>query len=358
MQGSAFSILLASVLVFATATADASPGNGNVIFITVDGVRYHEIFQGVRKEKKAGETRGTPIVPFATQLVNDSGFFFGNRHAGADSSEMRVSNLVGVSQPGYRALMTGDFEKKCLTNDCRNIDRETIFDRLISEGFSSKEVAAFASWRTIDKVLESNRGRIVKSVGFEDIQGLTDAEAAPFRAIQAQANQDRPTKWKNSRFDKYTFQMGMEYLKTHQPRFMYMMWVEPDENAHNGNYRGYVESLRDFDARLVQLTDQLKAMGTYGENTSIVVTTDHGRGLIGPLWTIHGPMLEAMRTWAMVIPSERLRKSHRITRDTRGKKNFHQVDIRPTLETFLGLQPRPAAGKSLKERGRSLVQLN
>lgn len=357
MKRSAFALLgVCSMLI--VQSASAAPGNGNVILITVDGVRYHEIFEGVHKAKKANEKEGTPIIPQVTKIVKNSGFFFGDRRAGAESSTMRVSTLSGVSQPGYRAILTGDFEKQCLTNSCGNIDRETIFDRLINDGFTTRETAAFASWRTIDKVLESSRGRIVKSVAFDDIQGLTDAEAAPFRAVQAKANQDVPTGWKNSRWDKYTFQMGMEYLKTFRPRFMYMMWVEPDENAHNNNYKGYVSSLRDFDSRMVELIDQLKTMGAYGENTSVVVTTDHGRGVLGPLWTIHGAWPESKRTWAIVIPSERLRRAYNIKRDDRASSSFRQVDIRPTVETLLGLQPRSSAGMSLKQRGRSLVNLN
>ena len=68
---------------------------GNVIFITVDGVRPEDaasVFQDA--------------TPYRYSL--------------------RVSNSSAKSLPGYRTLFTGDFEEECIDNyDCENIDRET-----------------------------------------------------------------------------------------------------------------------------------------------------------------------------------------------------------------------------------------
>lgn len=330
--------------------APASTPPQNVLFITIDGVRYHEIFRGVRFPNRASEERGTPVVPQFLKYAEEQGYTFGNKWQD-HGRKMKISNTSAISQPGYRALHTGEFESACRNNQCALIDRATFIDRLVDEAkFGSSEVATFASWNVIGKVIESKPGRTVRSIAFEPIQGLSPEQSAPYSEIQARADADRPTKWNGSRYDQYTFEMGLRYLEEFKPRMLYLSFVDSDEHGHNKDYTSYVRSLREWDDRFVKLIEKLRSLGEYGENTSIVVTTDHGRGR-GLLFSEHSKeWLDSKNIWAVVIPSETLRRSHEIRRADRPQ--YRQIDIRPTLEKLLGLPPLDDG----KPRGRPLVE--
>jgi hypothetical protein len=73
-------------------------------------------------------------------------------------------------------------------------------------------------------------------------------------------------------------------------------------------------------------------MGEYGRSTTLIVTTDHGRGDENT-WTDHGAALsEAKYIW---LYATRIN-----TRPpTPLKKVYTHIDIRPTIEAILNLKP-------------------
>lgn len=74
-------------------------------------------------------------------------------------------------------------------------------------------------------------------------------------------------------------------------------------------------------------------MGDYGRNTTLLVTTDHGRG-DGGLWRYHGLRYPESRWgWLFAIgPNTR-----RAEQDA--KPRYSHVSIRPTIEVIFGLKP-------------------
>ena len=55
----------------------------------------------------------------------------------------------------------------------------------------------------------------------------------------------------------------MIYLKSHQPRILFLSLGETDDWAHEGNYRRTLEALRQSDDRIRQLWDYLQATPQY-----------------------------------------------------------------------------------------------
>lgn len=233
---------------------------------------------------------------------------------------VRIANPVGISLPGYMSILSGARERRCKTNECRNTSHSTFFDGLIDHyGFDPKDLATVASWRNIGDAIEFRRGRIYRDIG-----------------AQHEDQNDLPP-WHGSRWDIRTFEHGMKYLEEKKPRAFYLSFVETDEYAHQHNYKKYVGAIQKFDERLETLITKLQSMGEYGDETSIVITTDHGRGH-GFLYYMHGASFGgAGHAWAFVIPSPKLLREGKIRKSLRLK--YSHTQIRPTLEHLLGLKP-------------------
>jgi hypothetical protein len=318
---------------------------GNVVLVTLDGVRAQELFGGVQKPSRAARPRGETLFPKLWNAIDEGkAFAFGSHeHNGA----FHVANNSAVSLPGYRTILSGVRESDCRANDCPNIDRETIFDRLAAQGFRATDLGAFASWIMIGRALESTPGKIDRNVAFEPFPAI-DLDPAS-RAVVARAIElsraDAP-EWSGSRKDLYTWEIARTYLSARHPRFLYVSFVDSDEYGHQNRYREYTRSLLTYDGWISDLRALLAASGEYGDRTSIIVTTDHGRS-IGPLWKTHGRWYPgSFRAWAAVIPAPALLREAALEASP---DRHDQLDIRPTIEWLLGTVPLTpgAAGQPL-----------
>jgi arylsulfatase A-like enzyme len=117
-----------------------------------------------------------------------------------------------------------------------------------------------------------------------------------------------------------------------RPRFLWISLNDADEWGHRGRREAYLSTLRRYDAWLDQLLERLRTMDGYGENTTVIVTTDHGRG-DGDSWTSHGWQHPgARRIFAFAIgPGSGAQLP--------GPAVFTHRAIRPTIEAALGLSP-------------------
>src|SRR5882672_8325733 len=94
----------------------------NVILITLDGMRWQEVFSGAEKrlitKKFAGDTvqlakkfwdenperRREILMPFFWNTINKEGQLYGNRSLG---NKVNVTNNQWFSYPGYNEILTG-----------------------------------------------------------------------------------------------------------------------------------------------------------------------------------------------------------------------------------------------------------
>jgi predicted AlkP superfamily pyrophosphatase or phosphodiesterase len=284
----------------------------NVILITVDGVRFQEIFS-------YGHKINSKRLPNLHGLQSDNKLWAYNR--------MKISNKPAISLPGYYAIMSGKFEKKCKRNLCPNIEKETFFDYFAKLNIPSKKLAAFASWERLELALESNPGNITRNVAFapfSDSEATVDEENW-INNINAMAQGHRPP-WGGSRYDRFTFELAKYYIKKHRPRITYIQLVDTDEYAHLGERKKYEQAIKTFDQWTSELLELLASLGgDYGRNTSVVITTDHGRGR-GFLWKHHSKeYLSAKRVWALIIPSQEMLETKQITKSDIQLSRQHQV---------------------------------
>jgi hypothetical protein len=311
---------------FLASTAFAETEN-NVILITFDGVRWQDVYH----------EPSNPLVQLK-RTVERKGFRLGDHRIG---SRMFVANPFNISLPAYESIFAGAVQP-CDGNDCPRTSVETLQERLVRELHLPKsQVATIASWDKIAFAAEHLEGSTFVNTGLTPLDdGENDPELQKLNEEQSKEDLDE------CRMDRFTWAQGMRYLKVHRPRFLYISLDDTDAWAHGNHRDEYLQSLKNYDQWLQNLFAQLKAMGEYGRHTTVLITTDHGRGL-GARWTDHGPDLPSSHSiWLMALsPKTRTGDAVRTSTDI-----YTHLDIRPTIEKILGLKPEagPTRGRPIQ----------
>jgi hypothetical protein len=112
------------------------------------------------------------------------------------------------------------------------------------------------------------------------------------------------TTWAHAdqRSDALTYEMGDAYFGRTSPRVIYFAFGETDEWAHGGRYDLVLESAHRIDGYLARMWEEIQASPKYAGKTSLVLTTDHGRGDGLSDWRDHGEKVPASdRIWIAVL---------------------------------------------------------
>ena len=120
---------------------------------------------------------------------------------------------------------------------------------------------------------------------------------------------------------------------------MFLGLGDTDEYAHLGDYRGYLRALHDADATVGTLLETLDRMGDDGRNTTVLVTTDHGRERA---FMSHGGFApESSRVW--MIAGGNVRPEGPVALP----KPAHLFDVGPTVRALMGLPHGHGEGRAL-----------
>jgi phosphopentomutase len=132
---------------------------------------------------------------------------------------------------------------------------------------------------------------------------VSNPRTAVERAMNALAA-SLPPYWGNVRFDGVTMQGALHYLRTRQPRVLYVMLGDTDEWAHERRYDLYLDAINRSDRFIRTLWQTVQAMPEYRGRTALLLATDHGRGS-GSDWTDHGRDVPAAgRIWMAALRPE------------------------------------------------------
>ncbi|HVH46155.1 MAG TPA: alkaline phosphatase family protein [Labilithrix sp.] len=291
-----------------------------VVVVTIDGVRWQEIFDGTDPTLAPGpRVPATKLVPNLYALGTERGAFVGAPGSGVISA----TGPEYLSLPGYSEIFHGRFLHGCRDNDCARTTSPTLLDEARGRGAT---VAAFASWTKLDFALTSNPGAFLVSCGPHGGSALPGG-----------------TGLDDSRPDHDTATAALAYYEAERPDVFHLGLGEPDEHAHFGNYVGYIAALRDADevvGRLMAMLDRDER----GRKTHVVVMPDHGRARD---FRSHGGFApEAARVW-MVVAGPRVAARGFVG----SPRPRHLADVAPTLRMFLGLPSdmAPSAGSALDE---------
>lgn len=285
----------------------------NVVVITIDGLRWQEMFGGADleyfKKDKDGKPaavskrfwRETPqerraaMMPFVWSTIATKGQIFGDP---AKQSRAHVTNGLWFSYPGYNEMFAGAADRRVDSNDKVPNPNVTVLEWLNSRPGFKGRVAAFGAWDVLPFILNTGRSRIPVGTGFTPVPSpTTDRE----RAINELAA-DLPPYWSYGPFDAPIVYAALETLRTTKPRVLYIMLGEGDEWAHDGRYDLYLDSAFRADRFIQRVWDTLQSLPEYKDQTTLLVTTDHGRGATTADWTKHGKDVPAAEsTWMLAL---------------------------------------------------------
>ena len=354
--------LLLCFCAFLSLNIEARRKTENVILITLDGVRYREIFGGLDSElykkidkdaekKVAYQTymaetareRREKLMPFFWQVwMKDFGSIAGNREL---KSEAKTTNNHLFSYPGYSEMLTGEAHDDIIKSNARIQNKFPSFLQFLQNKLKLdyNGVAVFASWNVMNEIAAASPDAFLINAGHEEYKS-DDREIQALSAAQFET----PTPASSERHDYYTFRFALAHLKKHRPRIIHISFIETDMWAHNKRYDLVLGALRRTDGFFKQLWQFLESDKQYKGRTTIIVTVDHGRGLTENDWHSHGKdIAEARYIWAAFIsPDSKLRG------EWTNSETIYQNQIAATACKYLGFdyaEQNPTAGKVITE---------
>lgn len=290
--------LLAALLL-----AQPAPRTENVILFMTDGLRWEEVFRGADDSlmtKEAGGVEDVPalrarfwrdtpqarreaLMPFLWTVVARDGVLYGNRDDGPGAE---CANGLYFSYPGYSEILCGYADPKIDSN--RKIPNEnvTVFEWLHARPEFAGRVAAFGAWDVFPFIFNAGRAGFPVDGSVEPFHAGT---MTPGLALLARLREETPRRW-GAQFDSILFRTAHEWFVANRPRVLFVGLGETDEWAHEGRYDQYLIAARRADSYLQELWETCQAHPQYRGRTSIVITTDHGRGdpAVGADWRSHG----------------------------------------------------------------------
>lgn len=328
-----------------------------VVLITADGLRWQEIFNGMdarlMNEKSAGmeeqaapllrdrlwketpEARREALMPFFWRHLAPHGIVLGNV---AKKSSVRVTNAYRVSYPGYSEILTGRAQDEVIRgNKAIRNPTPTVLEFLKEKlGLTRPQVALFASWEMFHNIGEHTPGAITINAGYEGVDDAASPRAKELAALQFAAR----SPWDEARHDYVTFELALDYLRRVHPRVLYISFDETDDWAHMRRYDRVLEAIQYLDHTIETLWSALQSMPEYRDRTTLVVTSDHGRGDTLKDFSDHGSKVEgAEQIWLAIAGPDTPAVGEAVDTAT-----FHQRDITPTILELLGVPPGSYAG--------------
>ena len=285
----------------------------NVVYVTLDGMRWQEVFSGASLEymgdvagggwsadsaglaarfwRPTAEERRTTLMPFLWSIVATRGQLIGNP---AQNSDVHVTNGLWFSYPGYSEMLSGAADPRIDSNDSIPNPNITVLEYLNGLPDFRGKVAAFGSWEILPFIVNARRSSIYTNGDGPPVREPSTPRDSALNDLAAEL----PPLWGSTRLDGPTMLGVLEYVKAKKPRVLYVMLGETDEWAHDQRYDLYLDAAWRGDRFIQRLWEMLQGMPEYAGKTALVISTDHGRGSTTGDWGNHGTDYpQAGRIW-------------------------------------------------------------
>ncbi len=329
----------------------------NLVIVTLDGVRWQELFQGAdsmilfNKEyvtdqwaterfwDLSSEIRREKLMPFFWKVIGTQGQLYGNRNY---NNLVNCSNPHWFSYPGYSELLVGFVDRRIKSNDPVENPNSTVLEFIHKQPGFERKVAAFGTWEVISAIVRESSSGIPVNAG----KGIAEGNITEREALLNELQEVMPNPH-GARFDAFTFYYAFEYIKRERPRVVFISLDETDQHSHGGRYDQYLHAAYQTDRMIGRLWHWLQSQDQYCDQTTLLITTDHGRGR-GPKnsWKSHGRLsFGSGQTWFAVLGPDTPSSG-----EIRTEAQYFQKQIAKTAASFLGLdyQNEESVGEEVK----------
>ena len=309
------SIIILAVLA-APAVAGDKPRTENVIVVTLDGYRWQDFFGGAdeallnkqfggvrdldalkkRYWRYSPEERRAAVMPFFWQTIAKEGQIFGDRTRKAPT---RLTNGLKFSYPGYSEMFCGFADPAVNSNAKKPNPNLSVLEFMHSKSTYKDRVAAFCTWDVFPSIFRSARNGLKVHTDWNPIKDepLTERQRAMNNVLP-----QLPRYWPDNCFDVITMEYAREHLVRHKPRLLFIGLGETDEWGHGRRYDLYLDAAHNSDRYLAELWQTMQKMPEYKDATTMLITTDHGRGDTRVNWTDHGKDVPSAEfIWTVVL---------------------------------------------------------
>ncbi|HXQ31091.1 MAG TPA: alkaline phosphatase family protein [Steroidobacteraceae bacterium] len=356
-------LLIAACLALLVCPGAFAGKTRNVILVITDGVRWQEVFTGadptLLNDKEGGSwtpvaelkqkywdddptVRRKLLFPFLWGTVATHGQLFGNQDAG---SVAHVTNAMWFSYPGYNEMASGVDDPRIDSNEFGPNPNVTVFEWLNTIPEFAGKVEIFGTWSAFADIFNVTRSKLPIRAGAT----LVDAsDLSPRGRLMTELYQTTTRLEGTDPFDSFLHVALRDHLKTHRPRVLFVGYGDTDTWGHVGRYDALLETVHSFDGFVADLWKQLQSIPAYKDKTTLIISTDHGRGS-GPVeWKDHGVEEKGSENiWIAVMGPDTppLGERHNVAPVT-------QSQIAATIAAVVGQDFRafkPAAAPSLLE---------
>ena len=321
------------------------PNENNVFVITLDGLRWQELFQGAdsslindtnyttdtallkhRFWDSSEEKRREKLMPFFWNVIAKQGQLFGNRNY---HNNVNVSNAYALSYPGYNEIFTGKTDLAIYSNEKKSNKNVTMLEYLNSKPSFAGKVAAFTSWDAFPFILNKKRSKLYINC----TSSLFDKDSN--ETVLKSYSHAKADGCDNSiRSDYLTYTAARDYILKAQPRVVHIGLGGTDKYAHSKKYGEYLNQANLADGIISQLWQLVQASSYYKNNTTFIITTDHGRGSGKSNWHNHGFFVKgSSQTWLALMGN-----GVRTLGENKHPVQLYQKQIAGTIGYFLNIR--------------------
>ncbi len=317
----------------------------NIIIITTDGFRWQEVFRGadsayIRNPGLVNDTslivqqywdkdprlRRQKLMPFLWTVIANNGQLYGNRDF---KNKVNITNLSKISYPGYSEILTGYSNLKFNRNLPIENKSTNILEYLNSQDDYRGKVAAFSSWNILPYILNEKRSNLLVNSGYEMLDETIDTNNVIINTVQQSI-----FKKTNTRYDLLTYISAKEYIEHNHPRVTFIGFGETDKYAHEGQYDQYLQKANQVDKFIADLWYYVQTDPFYKGNTTLIITTDHGRGKKASTWHTHGLFTKGSgETWLALLGPGIINIG-----EMKSEQQIYPKQIAQTVAAILGLK--------------------
>jgi hypothetical protein len=288
--------------VVTASAADPARKTENVVIVTLDGFRWQELFDGadesfmirqpggVRDEeglkkrylRPTTSERRQALMPFFWGTIAKQGQVFGNP---AKQAAAKCTNGLYFSYPGYSELFCGVVDPGIDSNAKKDNPNLSVLEFLNARPGFKNRVEAVTTWDVFPSIFRSQQNGLRVLSGWKPI---TEKNLTVREQVLNDAMERLPHYWPDNAFDVFTIEAARTAFERRKPRVLFIGLGETDEWGHGRRYDLYLDAARKADRFLSELWDWLQTQPQYKDKTTLVITTDHGRGSTRVDWTDHG----------------------------------------------------------------------